>query len=196
MKVGDVPLWFHAVSCALSAGIRKIVIPTDDPGIPDQPLAEQVIVDRMPERYGADDNRVEDTCRYCLLKYGEGFETLVMLNPTHPLRSYRDVRACIDDVEVRGFPSSTLVRRDYGYTLPEGAALRTMNRQARVPRLVVTGECYAVRIPAFLEFDSLMIYGRINRGTQRISSAPHVDIDDADGLAAAEAVFRRHERKA
>ncbi len=181
-----------AVEQALEAGCDWVVVSTDDPVILhcDRWLHGPVSMSERRKDLALDTTPVEEVIKDLLVSPpGGSYDALVLLNPTHPLRLVSDIHDCIEDVTQRGFPSSTLCWKDYGYTLPEGAALKTMNAQDRIPRIVVSGECYAVRTPAFLEFGSLMISGNVNRGDARLSSGPRVDIDTAEDFVCAKALY-------
>ncbi len=192
LELGGQPLWLLAVEQALLAGCDWVVVSTDDPVIlgQDRWLHGPVGMRERPRLLALDTTPVEAVVRHVLETETAGpFDAVCLLNPTHPLRLIEDIRDCIEDVTQRGFPSSTLCWKDYGYTLPEGAALKTMNAQDRIPRIVVSGECYVARVPAFIEFGSLMVYGNINRGHARLSGGPRVDIDTQDDFAVAKALY-------
>jgi CMP-N-acetylneuraminic acid synthetase len=190
MRLGGKALWEIAVGQGLDAGCEVVVVPTDSPEILALPEPRRTYLDEMPERYGLDDNRVEWTVEYVLEKYQAllgPFDVLVMLNPTHPLRQVQDIRACIELCGI--YPSCTGVRRDFTYTVPEGARLDGMNEQDRIPRMVVTGGIYAVTVPAFMEQKKLMLYGNVTKGTWHEQRGAHVDIDRPEDFVVARALF-------
>jgi CMP-N-acetylneuraminic acid synthetase len=197
LDFGGFPLWCHAAIQAKEAGCAEVIVATDSEGVarPCNVHRTAFAIDHMPESLGWDDNRVEWTVRYVLDKYQRilgPFDVAVVLNPTHPLRHVEDIKACIDSCGV--WPSCTGVRRDFTYTVPEGARLETMNAQDRVPRLVVTGAIYAVRVPAFMEFGKLMIYGNVTRGTWHEEKGPYIDIDTMDDYIAAKALYEHYHK--
>lgn len=191
MDIGGTPLWLHAVNHGLEAGCDWVTVSTDDKMIQgcDRWLHGAVGMHFRGEELAQDGTPVEAVVKAVLGTQAGSWDAVCLLNPTHPMREVADIRACIEDVTERGFPSSTLCWKDYGYTLPEGAALGSMNAQDRVPRIVVSGECYVVRVPAFIEFGKLMIYGNVNRGHSRISSGPKVDVDTHEDYLCAKALW-------
>lgn len=189
LELGSLQLWEIAAHQAYRAGCEKVIVTTDDKQIlRHRPKHTWLKLLRRPSRFAKDSSPVEDAVSHVLSRE-TGYEALCVLNPTHPLRQIDDIRECIKDVTWREFPSSTLCHKDYQYTLAEGSALRTMNAQDRLPRVVVSGECYVVRTIAFIEFRNLMIYGRVNRGYARLSSGPKIDIDNWDDLLCARALW-------
>jgi len=198
LELGSLQLWEIAAHQAHRAGCDKVIVTTDDKMIlRHRPKHPWLKLARRPSRLAKDTSPVEDAISHVLTRE-KGYEALCVLNPTHPLRRIDDIRECIKDVTWRDYPSSTLGWKDYWYTLQEGAALRTMNAQDRLPRLVVSGECYVVRTLAFIEFRNLMICGRVNKGYLRLSSGPHIDIDTYEDLVCARALWaeRRSEEEA
>lgn len=194
LELGSLSLWEIAAHQARRAGCDKVVVTTDDLQIlrrrPPEPWLKLL---RRPSRLAKDDSPVEDAISHVLTRE-KGYDAICVLNPTHPLRRIDDIRECIKDVTWRDFPSSTLGWKDFHYTLAEGTALKTMNAQDRLPRLVVSGECYVVRTIAFIEFRNLMIFGRVNKGTLRLSSGPHIDIDNYEDLICARALWAERRR--
>jgi CMP-N-acetylneuraminic acid synthetase len=194
LEIGSSQLWEIAAHQARKAGCDKVIVSTDDKQIlrhrPKEPWLKLV---QRPAKLSKDSSPVEDAISHVLTRE-KGYEALCILNPTHPLRLTDDIRECIKDVTWREYPSSTLCWKDYHYTLQEGCSLRTMNAQDRLPRVVVSGECYVVRTIAFIEFRNLMIYGRVNRGYARLSSGPHVDIDTYEDLLCARALWAERNR--
>lgn len=185
LELGGKPLWKIAADQAVEAGCEEVIVATDNPSI-----AVEAGIHLMPTSLGLDDNRVEWTVRYVLDRYQSDlgpFDVAVVLNPTHPLRHVSDIKACIDAAGI--WPSCTGVRRDFSYSVAEGARMESMNAQDRIPRLVVTGAIYAVRVPAFMEFGKLMIYGNVTRGTWHEEKGPYVDIDTADDFVCAKALW-------
>ena len=194
LELGSLQLWQIASHQAHRAGCEKVIVSTDDKQIlRHKPREAWLKLLRRPARFSKDSSPVEDAISHVLARE-KGYDAFCLLNPTHPLRQIDDIRECIKDVTWRDYPSSTLGWKDYHYTLQEGSALRTMNAQDRLPRLVVSGECYVVRTIAFIEFRNLMIFGRVNKGTLRLSSGPHVDIDSYDDLICARALWQESRR--
>ena len=164
------------------AGLEKVVVSTDIEEI----LGLSEFAERRPKELCADNSPIEDTVAYVLSKH-PGYEGVVLLNPTHPFRQVEDIKLCVEALDT--FPSCTAVRKDYGYTLDEGARMTSLNQQDRVPRLTVTGSIYAVRVPAFIERRKLIIMGNINRGTYHLENGPFCDIDSQADYECAKALW-------
>ena len=191
LPLGGNPLWLHAVNQGLEAGCSWVTVSTDDKVIQhsDRWLHGAVGIHFRDAALAQDNTPVEAAVKAVLGTQAGSWDAVCLLNPTHPMRRVEDILGCIEDVTERGFPSSTLCWKDYGYTLPEGSMLGSMNAQDRIPRIVVSGECYVVRVPAFIEFGKLMIYGNVNRGHARLSSGPKIDIDTQEDWVCAKALW-------
>lgn len=198
LLLGGRPLWWLAAAQALHAGLDRAIVTSDDPHIVEAAGTNDGMVGlKRPSELCQDGSPVEDAVRHAISSFptlGVGdCDSFVVLNPTHPLRRTEDIQYAMNCLDT--YPCCVGVRRDYGYTLEEGAMLSTMNQQDRVPRRIVTGSIYACRTSAFLEFGKLLVYGRINRGTFVEEKGPHVDIDTYEDYVAAKALFE-HLRKA
>lgn len=183
LLLGSKPLWLHALEQAEEAGLDPIVS-TNIPEI----LRMLGPIEERPGGLCQDETPIEAVVHQVLQKH-RGYNSVVLLNPTHPFRKVEDIKLCVEALD--SFPSCTAVRKDYGYTIDEGARFDTLNEQGRIPRLVVTGSIYAVRVPAFLERRKLMITGNVNRGTYHVETGPHIDIDTMAEYIAAEALWAR-----
>ena len=187
LLLGSMPLWMRALQQGEEAGLDQVVVSTNMPEIL-RMLSDSV--ERRPEELCQDDTPIEAVVRYVLQGH-PGYDGVVVLNPTHPLRRVEDIRLCV--LALEDFPSCTAVRKDYSYTIEEGVRFLSLNEQGRVPRLVVTGSTYAVRVPAFLERGKLMISGNVNRGTYHIEQGEHIDIDTMADYIQAKALWgHRH----
>lgn len=181
LELDGMPLWRIAIDQARLAGIPKIIVTTDIPEI----MSDRVLMEPDLSFHWRkadlckDDSRIEDAVYDVLMRF-PGSDAFVVLNPTHPFRNVQDIKDCLDDCLSREYPSSTAVREDHCYTRQIGAKLPSLNRQERAPRLLVTGSIYAVRTCAFLEKRSLMIWGNVTRGCQRLVKEPKVDIDSGE----------------
>lgn len=187
LSLGRSQLWEIAMMQGLEAA-GEVVVTTNMPTVEYAKLPAGAHFHRRDDSLCQDASAVEDAVLDVLNNF-KGTEAFVLLNPTHPFRRAVDIRECLDDVVERGFPSSTAVYRDYHYTLQEGAAMSRLNRQDRVPRMLVTGSIYAVRTLAFLEFGKLMISGQVNRGHGRPVPGPYIDIDGNDDYLCAKALW-------
>lgn len=196
LVLGGMELWAIAMGQALLAGCGRVCVTTNDREILGQiGMSWAGVSGRLrPENLCQDDSPVEAAVLDALEATPNGdrsWDAVCLLNPTHPLREAKDIRECILDVIDRGFPSSALAWADYRYTLAEGAALSTLNQQDRIPRVVVSGECYVVRTPAFLETGKLIVCGNVSKGFARRSQGAQVDIDTEEDFLYAQALWNR-----
>jgi CMP-N-acetylneuraminic acid synthetase len=128
-----------------------------------------------------------DRCRY---------DTVVMLQPTSPLRTADEVRRClhtfvandadsvwsISPVDRKFHPLKQLVVEDgrLSYYDPRGASI--VARQQLTDLYIRNGVAYVLSRECLMEQRSLM--GQ--RGFACVTTAPHISIDTADDLARAE----------
>ncbi len=145
-KLGGKPLWRIAMDQAVAVPCDYVVVTTDIPAVWETTLPECVSPHR--QRPADDTSTIEDTCAKVLAEY-TGYDAFVVLNPTHPFRSMRDIRECVNGLE--RLPRALTVKADYCYTVPEGQRLKTLNRQDRDPRYVVSGSVYAALVDEFLK---------------------------------------------
>lgn len=181
LQIGNKALWQIALEHAIHAGLTPLIT-TDVEGQEFPPNW----YDKRPKDLAQDNTPIEDVITDILLRH-RGYDGFVLLNPTHPLRKVEDIKLCAAALE--DFPSCTGVRKDWSYTIDEGARFACLNEQTRVPRLVVTGGIYATRVPAFLEKRKLMVTGNITRGTYHIEQGPHVDINTYEDYLMAKALM-------
>lgn len=153
-RLGHLALWEIAAWQAIDAGASQVIISTDDPEILSRkPRPYKWIMHQRPDHLCKNESRVEDTVR-CILDFCKA-PVVVVLNPTHPFRFVGDIRVCISAVKGKD-ESCTGVVTDWHYTPKEGMRFKTLNRQAREPRYLVTGGIYAFQRDAFLENDTMM----------------------------------------
>ncbi len=181
LRLGGKTLWAHAVEQAIDAGLQPVVSTDIQEIFENEPLAYW-----RREDLCQDDTPIEAVVLDVLERH-PGYDGFVLLNPTHPFRAVDDIRLSV--LALKSFPSCTGVRKDFGYTIDEGARYPTLNEQSRIPRLIVTGAIYAVRTAAFLELRKLMIAGNVNRGTYHIEQGPYLDINTHDDYHAAKGIW-------
>lgn len=179
LELGGVPLWRIAVNQAVEAGVTQVVVSTNDWRImaSTKGLPANVALLERPMGLCTDSSPVEEAIRHALGAFKD-YDVLVMLNPTHPFRRIQDIQACIQRVAQGTSPSCAAVREDYSYTVEEGSQFESMNRQERIPRMVVTGSIYAVSVPVFLETGKLMrqtVYGSVGSWIEVLG--PYIDLD-------------------
>ncbi|MBW9089330.1 acylneuraminate cytidylyltransferase family protein [Rhizobium wenxiniae] len=96
MNLAGKPLYRHSVDAALEAGISKVIISTDIDEIFDHKLPAQVSVLRRPESLAGDNVPMKDVLLDVFKHQQIGASTIVLLQPTSPLRRPRHVSEGIE----------------------------------------------------------------------------------------------------
>ena len=133
---------------------------------------------------------------------GESFDTLVLLEPTSPLRTPEIVREVTLAAEVEGWDAAFTLSRvprhyhplkqyeidasgEAAFCHPE--ARPNVNRQELSETFVRNGLCYAVRVASFLETHS--VTGK--RARAFVADGPAISIDTEQDLADVRALIER-----
>lgn len=155
LEVGGLSLVARAVRVAVESDLFDDVCVTSDW---DEALSEGAKFGATailrPTALAGDDSPIADAIQHALGTYRNGgieFDSVCLLNPTSPLRSVDDVRACYKAHESGGSESTLSVRRDDSIRMigalnswmPENAQ---QNRQGRQPNYVQTGSIYFVNV--------------------------------------------------
>ena len=90
------PLYRHSIDAALTAGITDVNVTTDIEDILESPMPDGVTVHRRPERLARDDTPMDAVLLDLLPKAGLTHGTLVLLQPTSPLRKPDTIRRGLD----------------------------------------------------------------------------------------------------
>ncbi|NBN78329.1 NTP transferase domain-containing protein [Microvirga tunisiensis] len=90
------PLYRHSIDAALAAGIREIHVTTDIPEILEARLPEGVTTHLRPPHLAADTTTMAEVLLDFLPRAGLTQGTLVLLQPTSPLRRPETIRAGLD----------------------------------------------------------------------------------------------------
>lgn len=201
-QIGGRSLLSLAIAAAREVGLfDRIFVSTDSPDYAREAAREGVETPWLrPVDLAADTALVTDAIRHTLeafLQRGERFDTIVLLEPTSPLRQPEDIAAVVDAAEAEGWDAAFTVS---AVPLPyhplkqfqldaDGAARFVMNgaspnvnRQSLSRTFVRNGLAYAARSVAFLQTGS--IHGTRARAIE--IDRPVVSIDtDEDFVAAA-----------
>lgn len=91
-----VPLWRRAADQGLSAGASKVLVTTDILIDRDQKLPENIVVIERPAELAGDNTPMAPVLVHALRDPTLKGETIVLLQPTSPLRSDQDIRAGLE----------------------------------------------------------------------------------------------------
>lgn len=204
-RIGGRSLFALAIAAARDAGLfDRIFVSTDSPDYAAEAAREGIETPWLrPAELAGDKALVADTIRHTLETFaqrGEHFDTLVLLEPTSPLRLPEDVVAVVRAAETDGWDAAFTVSAvpvHYHplkqFQLDEDSAARfvmaeaspNVNRQSLSRTFIRNGLAYAVRTEAFLRTGS--IHGTHARGIE--IDRPAISIDTEDDFAAAAALI-------
>ncbi len=196
--VGGQTLLARAIGVAHASGMfDRIYVSTDSKDYVEEAARHDVDTPFMrPDHLADDRSLVADAIRHALETFeerGERYDTFALLEPTSPLRTPEIVREVVMAAETEGWDAAFTVSpvpRKYHplkqVTLSEGGELDfrhpearpNINRQQLDRTYVRNGFCYAIRVPAFLETDSL--HG--NRVKGILIEGPAISIDSMQDL--------------
>lgn len=200
--LGDRPLLAYTAETALAAsGLQRVVLSTEDPAIAE--LGESLGLDvafLRPSELAADDTPMIAVLQHAIDALSEPFDAICLLQPTSPFRPAGLVDRCIDllgasdaDAVVTMLPVPTehnphwvYVRDHRGHLrLATGEASPVARRQDLPAAFHRDGSVYVMRTKGVLEGRP---YGdRIEAVV--LDPARHVNIDDLDDWARAEALL-------
>ncbi len=170
--LGDKPLVAHAIACAEKATkVTKIIVTTDNEEIAAVARAYQSDVILRPSVLAEDDSNVVTAAIHVLQNVEEHFDTIVLLQPTSPLRTGADLDAIIaffeEDDRVNSVISVVPMddmhpARMYhlgaeSELIPFMSEGETTRRQDLEPVYYRNGCFYAVRTSVFLKEQSFMV---------------------------------------
>ncbi len=168
--VGEHPLVVHAVLCAKqSSGITDVVVTTDSQKIADV-VGDLATVVRRPENLATDTSSVTEAIAHVLDQMDTEYDIIVVLQPTSPLRSGKDIDNIASIFELSPHINSVASVVEFNdihparmYSVSEDGTLlslmqesETARRQDLTPVLFRNGCFYAVRTKAFRDSGSLM----------------------------------------
>ncbi|AWI25663.1 acylneuraminate cytidylyltransferase family protein [Flavobacterium pallidum] len=170
--LGGIPLIAHAVLCAKgSSKISRIIVTTDCDQITQAAEKSGAEVIKRPAELASDESNVVSAVEHVLQEIGEEFDTIVLLQPTSPLRLSSDLDAILSLLEnnpdTDGAVSVIQVDDTHParmYTVNPSHELipyiqnqETARRQDLEPVYLRNGCFYAVRTDAFLREKSFMV---------------------------------------
>ncbi|RED19569.1 CMP-N,N'-diacetyllegionaminic acid synthase [Flavobacterium cutihirudinis] len=170
--LGGKPLLVHAIECALqSALVTKTVVSTDDSNIANVAIGHNVEVLKRPAHLADDKSNVVDTVLHIIKESTENFDVIVLLQPTSPLRTYKDldniIKLLADKNDKDGVISVVPMNDIHParmYKLINDVELiplfqtgEALRRQDIEPVYYRNGCFYAVRVNAFLDQKTFMV---------------------------------------
>lgn len=196
VSLGGMPLVLHAVHQALRVeSIDRVVVSTNDAEVAAIVKQLDVLIVERPGVYATDTARSATAAIHALKCVGaQPEDTVVLLQPTSPLRSDDDVRrtiaghtdagCCITVQECEVHPFKALIEREDGFAAPRDLDDLEAPRQ-QLPRAVApNGAVYVIR------FAELVARESFYAPPIRIVIMPEdrsIDIDSPRDLARAEA---------
>lgn len=186
--LGDRSLLGWAIWAAHQNGMRAIVS-TDDSGISQE--AERYRCDvhwRNPE-LASDEATSIDVVRRVYEEYGEGFDVVILLQPTSPLRTPGDVLSALNILDNLGGDAVISVKRFEPRVLTLGHADRLREHNLNGGFYIENGAVYILRGDAIRAghdwFTCPVTYGYV------MPPERSIDIDTAADLADARSVVER-----
>ena len=170
--LGGKPLIAHAIECALGAKeVTKIVVSTDSDEIAEVANSYDIQIIKRPSDLAEDTSNVVSAVLHVYDSLKEDFDILVLLQPTSPLRTSKDLDNVIsllkENKDCNGIISVVPMDDIHParmYNLAQNNNLipflkdgETLRRQDLVPVYYRNGCFYAVRTKAFLTEKSFMV---------------------------------------
>lgn len=157
------PLYKYAVEAALSAGIGRVLISTDISGIDGENLSPKVEVLDRPDALATDTTPMAEVLAHVLQESVKPEQTVVLLQPTSPLRQSNQIREAIEVYQSGACPLLMSVcekdRSILKYGFVEGDSYRPVgnphwvfsNRQSLPPVYGPNGAIYIFNAAWFLQ---------------------------------------------
>ena len=202
--LGNKPLIVWSIDVARRVeAIDRIIVSTDDNAIADTAARHGAEVYPRPPHLASNGSPVADTVRDLfrrLLDENERPDVMVLLEPTCPLRSEKDVADCLDLIR-EGFDSAATFREaglnPHRAWKIEGAEPRVfipgavpwLPRQLLPKAYQLNGAVYAFRPAGLAEGSDALLFGRM--GAVIMPAERSVDIDTEIDFLVAEAVLQR-----
>lgn len=173
--LGDKPLIAHAIDCAkASAKTSKIIVTTDSEEIAEVAKAYKSEVILRPTTLAEDNSNVVTAVEHVLQNVQEQYDIIVLLQPTSPLRTGKDLDKVISILEENNKVDAVISvvplddlhpARMYNIVdeklSPFVADGETLRRQDLQPVYYRNGCFYAIRTEAFLKQKSFMISNKM-----------------------------------
>ena len=203
--LGGRPLIAWSIELAKRVGeIDRVIVTTDDEEIRSVAIAYGAEVYRRPAKLATDEALVIDALRdliATLKSEGEQEGIMVLLEPTSPLRTVDDIRACLALIVDGGKDSvATFKKADLNphraWRIREGCpevfipgAIPWLPRQKLPEAFQLNGAVYAFRMNRLLPDSPSLLVGEL--GAIVMPSECSVDIDDELDFDMAEKLLRR-----
>jgi CMP-N-acetylneuraminic acid synthetase len=174
--LGDKPLIVHAIECAIgSKAVSKIVVSTDSDEIAKIASNFDIEVIKRPLELANDTSNVVTAVEHAYEFLNEDFDVIVLLQPTSPLRTSKDLdnvikllqESPITDGVISVVPMND-VHPARMYNLIDNSKLapflekgETARRQDLNPVYYRNGCFYAVRTKAFFEQKTFMVENKL-----------------------------------
>ena len=201
--LGGKPLIVWSIEVAKKVSeIDRIIVSTDDMDIGFIAKEHGAEVYERPPHLATDEALVIDALRdlfQCLRREGERSEVMLLLEPTCPFRSVKDVKECLNLIS-QGFDSVATFKEaelnphrawKINGLEPEvfiEEAVPWMPRQKLPKAYQLNGAVYAFRIDKLPESSNALLFGR--RGAVVMPSERSVDIDGNMDFLFAESILK------
>ena len=172
IDLGGTSLIQHALDCALkSEWVDKIVLTSDSDNLLNAiQLSSKIVKMKRPDELATDESSVVTAVKHVLDAFPE-FDLVVLLQPTSPLRTAKDLDAIIsiliDEPHLDGVistiplldihPARMYLLNDSKQMIPYEEGGEASRRQDLNPVHYRNGCFYAVRTEAFLKENTLMV---------------------------------------
>ena len=194
--LGNIPLLVHSINFAKNNGITKIVVTTDNAKIKEVALKYGVEVIDRPYNLSGDKATTVSALKHVLESVNEYFDTVVLLQPTNPLRPKNLLKEAYKKFEDGNYDSLMTVTRNqqkfgkivneqfkpYNYKIGQRS-------QDLEPLYFENGLLYITKANLILE-DKLI--GEHNYSFIVAHPFAHVDIDTKEDFEYAEYLLNRH----
>jgi len=111
--LGGIPLIAHSILFAKENGVDKIMVSTDDVKIKEVALKYGADVQIRPKKLATDESPTIDTLRHVLENSDENYDTVVLLQPTNPLRPTKLFKEAYQKFMEGNFDSLMTVTRNH-----------------------------------------------------------------------------------
>ncbi len=113
LPLNGIPLLVHSINYAKNKGIAKIVVTTNDAKIKEIALKFGAEVLDRPYHLATDEATTVSALKHVLESINEDFETVVLLQPTNPLRPENLLKEAFKKFEEGNYDSLMTVTRNY-----------------------------------------------------------------------------------
>ncbi len=187
--------------------IDRVIVSTDDDAIASVSLEAGAEIYRRPAHLATDEALVIDALRdliSTLKSEGKSSDILVLLEPTSPLRTTPDIRACLQLLSTAALDSVATFKEaslnpHRAWKIVEGkpevfipGAIPWLPRQKLPKAYQLTGAVYAFRAGSLLPDSPSLLVGKA--GAIIMPKDRSVDIDDEADFALVENLLRRKNR--